>query len=149
MPDARVIIEGRLATDPRFNTTQNGNPVANIRVLAGRSRKTDSGWETLSTTAYDCSFWGAHHDLVAALGAGKGDIVVVTGTIGSVESYHGQNGESLSAKVNATGLQVYPKRDQQQGGYQTPQQGYGQQQGYQQPPANDPWGAPQGGNPPF
>ena len=39
MADARIIIEGRIVTDPRFNTSKSGDPVANLRVLAGRSRR--------------------------------------------------------------------------------------------------------------
>lgn len=138
MPDARIVVEGRVASDPRFGTTQSGKPVGNLRVLAGRSRKDDQGqWQTLSTTAYEAAFWEAHHDLMAGLGAQKGDSVVVTGTVSGVESYQGQNGESLTVKVNADGLRVFPK--QQQGGYQQrPQQGHSQ-------PQSDPWQAQQGG----
>ena len=97
MPDARITIEGRVASDPRFGQTQGGKPVGNLRILAGRSRKDEQGnWQTLSTTAYEAAFWEAHHDLMAGLGAQKGDSVVVTGTISGVESYQGQNGESLT-----------------------------------------------------
>lgn len=150
MPDARITIEGRVASDPRFGTTQAGKPVGNLRILAGRSRKDEQGnWQTLSTTAYEAAFWEAHHDLMAGLGAQKGDSVIVSGTVSGVESYQGQNGESLTVKVNADGLRVFPK--QQQGGYSQPQQGYGQQapqQGYAAP-QGDPWAggqaAPQGG----
>ncbi len=150
MPDARIIIEGRVASDPRFGTTQAGKPVGNLRVLAGRSRKDEQGqWQTLSTTAYEAAFWEAHHDLMAGLGAQKGDSVIVTGTISGVESYQGQNGESLTVKVNADGLRVFPK--QQQGGYQpqrTPNaqgEGWGAQNQQQTP--GDPWtgGGSQGG----
>lgn len=141
MPDARIIVEGRIASDPRYSATQSGTPVANLRILAGRSRKEqDDSYTTLSTTAYECAFWGAHHDLVANLNPNKGDSVIVTGTIGSLEAYDGKNGTSLSAKVNADGLRVFPKREQQGGSY-------GQQGGYQQPHQAQPqqsYGAPQG-----
>ena len=143
MPDARITIEGRVASDPRFGTTQSGKPVGNLRILAGRSRKDEQGnWQTLSTTAYEAAFWEAHHDLMAGLGAQKGDSVVVTGTISGVESYQGQNGESLTVKVNADGLRVFPKlqgqRPPQQGGYDQQSQGT---------PQSDPWagGGNQGG----
>lgn len=139
MPDARITIEGRIASDPRFGQTQAGKAVGNLRILAGRSRKDEQGnWQTLSTTAYEAAFWEAHHDLLAGLGAQKGDSVVVTGTVTGVESYQGSNGESLTVKVNADGLRVFPKQTGSQ-----PQQGYSQQ-----PPAGDPWqGGGQGGYP--
>ncbi|MCI4012347.1 single-stranded DNA-binding protein [Brevibacterium sp. ZH18] len=117
MADATVNIPGVIASDPRFNTTNSGKRVANIRVLAGRSKPDgNGGWEQLSTTAYDVSYWAEHADLASALNPERGSKVTVTGTITGVEKYDGQNGESLSIKVNGDGLRVYPKRDQQQGG---------------------------------
>lgn len=115
MADARITIDGTIASDPRFNSV-NGDPVANLRVLAGRSRKNDDGsWETLSTTAYDVSFWREHAQLADSLRPEKGSKVIVSGTVSGVESYQGQNGESLSVKVNGDGLRVFPKRGQQGG----------------------------------
>ena len=68
MADARIIIEGRIVTDPRFNTSKSGDPVANLRVLAGRSRKDEQGnWQTLSETAYNVAFWREHAQLVDML----------------------------------------------------------------------------------
>ncbi|WP_240373122.1 single-stranded DNA-binding protein [Brevibacterium zhoupengii] len=117
MADATVNIPGVIASDPRFNTTNSGKRVANIRVLAGRSKPDgNGGWEQLSTTAYDVSYWAEHADLASALNPERGSKVTVTGTITGVEKYDGQNGESLSVKVNGDGLRVYPKRDQQQSG---------------------------------
>lgn len=117
MADARTTIDGVIASDPRFNTTPNGAKVANIRVLAGRSKPDgNGGWEQLSTTAYDVAFWKEYADLASALNPERGSKVTVTGTIAGVEKYDGQNGESLSVKVNGEGLRVYPKKDQQQGG---------------------------------
>lgn len=179
MADARITIEGAIASDPRFNSV-NGDPVANLRVLAGRSRKNDDGsWETLSTTAYDVSFWREHAQLSDSLRPEKGSKVIVSGTVSGVESYQGQNGESLSVKVNGDGLRVFPKRDQQggygqQGGQQAQGTWGGGQQSQQGPPpgqggswgANpsqqqdpwaqssmtqqgDPWSAPQSSSAPF
>lgn len=117
MADATVNIPGVIASDPRFNTTNSGKRVANIRVLAGRSKPDgNGGWEQLSTTAYDVSYWAEYADLASALNPERGSKVTVTGTITGVEKYDGQNGESLSVKVNGDGLRVYPKRDQQQSG---------------------------------
>lgn len=130
MPDARITIEGRVAGDVRYGNV-NGKDVANLRILAGRSKKNDNGeWENLSTTAYDCAFWAEHSHLINALNPQRGDSVEVTGSVTKLESYNGQNGESLSAKVTGAGIKVFPK--QQQTG------GWGNQQQAQQSPA---WGS--------
>ncbi|MGZ1491285.1 single-stranded DNA-binding protein [Brevibacterium sediminis] len=130
MPDARITIEGRVAGDVRYGNV-NGKDVANLRILAGRSKKNDNGeWENLSTTAYDCAFWAEHSHLVNALNPQRGDSVEVVGAITKLEAYNGQNGESLSAKVTGAGIKVFPKQ-QQSGGFQ--QGGFtGQQQQSQQ-----------------
>ena len=129
MPDARIIIEGRVAGDVRYGNV-NGQDVANLRVLAGRSKKNDNGeWENLSTTAYDVAFWGEHSHLINALNPQRGDGVEVTGAITKLEAYNGQNGESLSAKVSGAGIKVFPKQQQQSGGGFSGQQSGGQQSG--------------------
>lgn len=152
MPDARVSIEGRIAGEVRYGSS-NGRDVANVRVLAGRSRKSDNGeWENLSTTAYDVAFWGEHAHLVNALNPDRGDSVEVTGSITKLEAYNGQNGESLSAKVSGTGIKVFPKQQQsggfQQGGF-TGQRQQSQQGGWGQNPQqgqNDPLASAQAKN---
>lgn len=158
MSDARIIVEGRIASDPRYSATQSGTQVGNLRVLAGRSRKDDQGvWQTLSTTAYAVAFWGPLHDLMATLNPDKGDSVIVTGTVSGVESYQGSNGESLTVQVNADGLRVFPKRQAQaqpQGYGQQGGQGFGAQQSYGAPQGqqSDPWSGQGGGgydNPSF
>lgn len=149
MADARIIIEGRIVTEPRFNSA-NGKSVANLKVLAGRSRKNDDGtWETLSETAYDVAFWNQHAELVNMFNPEKGCNVIVSGTVGGIEKFEGEKGERLSVKVSGDGVRVFPKKTQ--GG-----NNYGQQQsaqsfpaptGFNQPPQqqNDPW-ATAGGN---
>ncbi|MFE1082477.1 single-stranded DNA-binding protein [Brevibacterium sediminis] len=139
MPDARITIEGRVAGDVRYGNV-NGKDVANLRILAGRSKKNDNGeWENLSTTAYDCAFWAEHSHLVNALNPQRGDSVEVVGAITKLEAYNGQNGESLSAKVTGAGIKVFPKQQQSGGGNfggQQSQQGGGW--GNQQPSSG--WG---------
>lgn len=138
MADARVTIDGGIVADPRFNTTNSGKHVANLTIRAGRSKKNDDGsYEQLSSTAYDVTFWGEHADLVSALTPERGSQVTVTGTITELASYDGQNGQSLSAKVNGDGIRVYPKRQQPGGGNFGGQQaqqggGWGNQQQAQQ-----------------
>ena len=154
MPDARITIEGRIGGEVRYGNV-NGRDVANVRVLAGRSKKNDNGeWENLSTTAYDCAFWAEHSHLINALNPAKGDGVEVTGSITKLEAYDGQNGQSLSAKVSGTGIKVFPKQQsggfngQQPTGFQqggvTGQQGGGWGQNPQQG-QQDAWAGQQGG----
>ena len=135
MPDARITIEGRVAGDVRYGNV-NGKDVANLRILAGRSKKNDNGeWENLSTTAYDCAFWAEHSHLVNALNPQRGDSVEVVGAITKLESYNGQNGESLSAKVTGAGIKVFPKQQHSGGnfgGQQAQPGGWGNQQQTQQ-----------------
>ena len=145
MPDATINIPGRALAAPRFGDA-NGTPVANIRVAAGRSRKNDQGgFDTLSETFYDVAFWRNHHDLIAGLGIGPGDTVIVTGTVGGTDVYEGK----ASVKINGHGIQHFPKRDQGQGGgFGQPQQTYqpspqGETHNPQQAPSQ--WGAGTGG----
>ena len=141
MPDASINIPGRALAAPRFGDA-NGTPVANIRVAAGRSRKNDQGgFDTLSETFYDVAFWRNHHDLIAGLGIGPGDTVIVTGTVGGTDVYEGK----ASVKINGHGIQHFPKRDQGQGGgYSAPQQGHAPQ-AQQRPQEPSQWGAGTGG----
>ncbi|GAA1327469.1 hypothetical protein GCM10009592_14340 [Brachybacterium rhamnosum] len=156
MADARITIEGGIVTDPRWNTTQSGHRVGNLTVRAGRSRKEQDGsFTTLSSTAYDVAHWDLVHDLLAAQTPEKGQQVTITGTVAGVEIYTDRDGNTqATVKVNAEGVRVWPKRQQQGGSYGAPQgqSGYGQPQGGygQQGPGN----APQGGgygtdDPPF
>ncbi|MGO2818946.1 MAG: single-stranded DNA-binding protein [Brevibacterium aurantiacum] len=139
MADAQIRIDGRIATDPRYNQV-NGKDVANLRVLAGRSKKLDDGtWETLSQTAYDVAFWNEHAHLVGAIEPNKGDSVIVTGSVTGVESYAGQNGESLSIKVSGDGVRVFPKQQQSGGGGFGGQQQGGNFGGQQAQPSGN-WG---------
>ena len=140
MADASIKIDGRIANDVRFNSV-NGKSVANIKVLAGRSRKNDDGtWENLSTTAYDVAFWNQHAELVNMFNPAKGDSVVVTGTVTGIDKFAGEKGELLSVKVSGDGLRVFPKNNN--GGYQ--QQSSGQAWGQEHQPTqaqSDPWSA--------
>ena len=142
MADARITIEGRIVLDPRFNSV-NGKSVANLKVLAGRSRKNDSGeWETLSETAYDCAFWNEHAELVNMFNPEKGCSVIVTGTVGGVEKFEGEKGERLSVKVSGDGLRVFPKRNQNAGSFPAPAGFNAEHQPTQQ--QSDPWAASNG-----
>lgn len=140
MADASIKIDGRIAADPRFNSV-NGKSVANIKVLAGRSKKNDDGtWENLSTTAYDVAFWNQHAELVNMFNPNKGDSVVVTGTVTGIDKFQGEKGELLSVKVSGDGLRVFPKSNNGGGFGQQQSGGYNAEHRPTQAQGN-PWGA--------
>ena len=138
MADASIKIDGRIANDVRYNSV-NGKSVANIKVLAGRSKKNDDGtWENLSTTAYDVAFWNQHAELVNMFNPAKGDSVVVTGTVTGIDKFQGDKGELLSVKVRGDGLRVFPKNNSG-GNFPAPAGFNAEHQPTQAP--SDPWSA--------
>ena len=158
MADATIIIDGGIVAEPRRNNPGQ-NRVGNLTVRAGRSRKNDQGgYDQLSSTPFDVACWNEVHDLLAAQSPEKGSQVRITGTVTGVRTYQDQQGQTqASVEVRAEGVRVFPKRQQQGGGYGAQQGqpqgtswgggGYGAQQG------GDPWagGGNQGGydDPPF
>ena len=141
MADAQIRIDGRIAADPRFNSV-NGKSVANIKVLAGRSKKNEDGtWENITTTAFDVAYWNQHAELVNMFNPNKGDSVVVTGTVTGIDKFQGDKGELLSVKVSGDGLRVFPKQNNNGGGFgQQQSQSWGAEH-QQSQPASDPWAA--------
>ena len=146
MPDASIRIDGRqIAEQVRYGQA-NGVPVANLVVAAGRSKKNDQGgYDQLSNVVYDVAFWREHHDLIAGLGIGQGDTVIITGNVTGTDVYEGK----AKVKVSGHGIQHFPKRDGQSGGgFGQPQQSYrpspqGETHNPQQAPSQ--WGAGTGG----
>ena len=146
MPDASIRIDGRQIADQVRYGQANGVPVANLVVAAGRSKKNDQGgYDQLSNVVYDVAFWREHHDLIAGLGIGQGDTVIITGNVTGTDVYEGK----AKVKVSGHGIQHFPKRDGQSGGgFGQPQQSYrpspqGETHNPQQAPSQ--WGAGTGG----
>ena len=139
MADAQIRIDGRIAADPRFNSV-NGKSVANIKVLAGRSKKNEDGtWENITTTAFDVAYWNQHAELVNMFNPNKGDSVVVTGTVTGIDKFQGEKGELLSVKVSGDGLRVFPKNNSGGNNF-----GQSQSWGQEHQPTqaqSDPWAA--------
>ena len=147
MADAQIRIDGRIAADPRFNSV-NGKSVANIKVLAGRSKKNDDGtWENITTTAFDVAYWNQHAELVNMFNPNKGDSVVVTGTVTGIDKFQGDKGELLSVKVSGDGLRVFPKNNNGGGGFPAPAGFNAEHQPTQA--QSDPWAASNGQVAPF
>ena len=140
MADAQIRIDGRIANDVRYNSV-NGKSVANIKVLAGRSKKNDDGtWENITTTAFDVAYWNQHAELVNMFNPNKGDSVVVTGTVTGIDKFTGDKGELLSVKVSGDGLRVFPKQNNNNGGGFPAPAGFNAEH-QQTAPQSDPWAA--------
>ena len=145
MADAQIRIDGRIANDVRYNSV-NGKSVANIKVLAGRSKKNDDGtWENITTTAFDVAYWNQHAELVNMFNPNKGDSVVVTGTVTGIDKFQGDKGELLSVKVSGDGLRVFPKNNNGGGGFPAPAGFNAEHQPTQ--PQSDPWAASNNSSP--
>ena len=147
MADAQIRIDGRIANDVRYNSV-NGKSVANIKVLAGRSKKNDDGtWENITTTAFDVAYWSQHAELVNMFNPNKGDSVVVTGTVTGIDKFQGDKGELLSVKVSGDGLRVFPKQNNNSGGgsFPAPAGFNAEHQPTQQ--QSDPWAASNNSSP--
>ena len=155
MADATIVIDGGIVAEPRWNNPGQ-NRVGNLTVRAGRSRKEQDGSYTqLSSTPFDVACWNEVHDLLAAQMPEKGSQVRITGTVTGVRTYQDQQGQTqASVEVRAEGVKVFPKRQQQGGGYgaqqgqgapYSAQGGYGGQQGGYgsqgagNAPQGDPW----------
>ena len=145
MADAQIRIDGRIAADPRFNSV-NGKSVANIKVLAGRSKKNEDGtWENITTTAFEVAYWNQHAELVNMFNPAKGDSVVVTGTVTGIDKFAGEKGELLSVKVSGDGLRVFPKQNNTGGSFPAPAGFNAEHQPTQ--PQSDPWAASNNNSP--
>ena len=155
MPDATLTITGNLPADPELRFTQSGTPVVSFTVMQNKREKDQAGnWNETAKNGMRVTAW---RDLAQNISESfqKGQRVIVTGRLEPRQWQDKNTGENRydwqliaddagHALKYATSQAVKNQRNQQQP-QQGPQQGYGQpsQQGHQQPPANDPWGAPQ------
>ena len=155
---AEITFTGNVGADAELRRTRDGEPVLNFRACDSKSRKTETGWETLAETWYQVSLFGPaaeaqQHEIT------KGARVKVAGEF-YTRPYEGRNGAGVSNDVRAVGVQVIPLRNQQGGqtpggfGGGTPQQsgGWGgTQDGWGAQPPEQTWGGGATGtqNPPF
>ena len=127
---AEIQFTGNVAADAELRHTRSGEPVLSVRVCDSKSRKTETGWETLAETWYNVALYGPaaqalQHEVR------KGARVKVAGEFYTRE-YQGKNGPGVSNDVTATGIKVLPSHNQQ-GGF-----------GGATPDRNSGWGAPAG-----
>ncbi|KKO80640.1 hypothetical protein WU87_03275 [Corynebacterium minutissimum] len=161
-----IIVNGRAVADATEGYDRNGRRFMFVRVAASKSRKTDQNeWETVNQIFLDVQWFNAPDNVVAPE---KGDAVKVVGELyQELEEYEGQ--KRMRVRVNAWGMRVFRKSDQNGPSQSTPQvtpnTGYewtGQAQQPQQPqqtqqppqqqtlPQGDsPWPTQDQNNPPF
>lgn len=148
---AEIIATGNLAADAELRTTQAGRSVLNFRIGDSKSRKNDQGgWDTLAENWFNVAIWGELAEFYAKH-LTKGTRVKITGEFYQREyDKKDGSGKGVSLDVNAWGVNIIPKRDNNNGGgFQppaqqvTPQPGVGGQ--WAGTPAADPWST--GGNP--
>ena len=105
---AEITFTGNVGADAELRRTRDGEPVLNFRACDSKSRKTETGWETLAETWYQVSLFGPAAEALAHE-VKKGARVKVAGEF-YTRPYEGRNGPGVSQDVNATGIKVLPSR---------------------------------------
>lgn len=141
---AEIIATGNLADDAQLRYTANGSPVLNFRIGDSKSKKNGDQWETIAQNWFNVSVWGSLAEFYADK-LTKGTRVKITGEFYQREyDKKDGSGKGVSLDVNAWGVHVIPKRDNNNGGGFQPQQqsapSQSQGQSWQSPaPGHDPW----------
>lgn len=135
-----ITLEGRAVNDPELRFTPSGQAVANFRVAASESKKTDTGWEDGDKLFVNVAVWKEPAEAVAEH-VRKGDKVIVTGRLyqREYETSGGEKRTSLEVKFATVAKVVDPPKANRSQPQQAPAA-----------VANDPWALPVGGDePPF
>jgi single-strand DNA-binding protein len=135
-----ITLEGRAVADPELRFTPSGAAVANFRVAASESKKTDTGWEDGDKLFVNVAVWKEAGEAVAEH-VRKGDKVIVTGRLyqREYETSSGEKRNSLEVKFATVAKVVDPPKASRQQTQQAPAAA-----------ANDPWATPASGDePPF
>jgi len=93
-----IAVEGNLTAEPRFNVTNTGKAVANLRIAVSSRRKgRDGEYFDSPPLFYDVAIWGPSAENVAE-SLHTGDRVLVTGS-SYLESYRDAAGDLRSKHV--------------------------------------------------
>lgn len=148
---AEIVATGNLAADAELRFTPAGSPVLNFRIGDSKSKKNGDNWETVAQNWFNVTVWGTLGEMLADK-LTKGTRVKITGEFYQREyDKKDGSGKGVSLDVNAWGVHIIPKRDNNGngGGFQAPsQQNQPQPNGggsWAGTPAQDPWST--GGNP--
>ena len=142
---AEILATGNLGADAELRTTPSGRPVLNFRMGDSKSKKNDQGgWDTVAENWFNVTIWGELAQFYANQ-LKKGVRVKITGEFYQREyDKKDGSGKGVALEVTAWGVNVIPKRDNNNGGgfnaqpQQSPQQSQ-PQQGVWNAPAADPW----------
>lgn len=143
---AEIVATGNLAADAELRTTQSGRSVLNFRIGDSKSKKNDQGgWDKIAENWFNVAIWGELAEFYAKQ-LTKGTRVKITGEFYQREyDKKDGSGKGVALEVTAWGVNIIPKRDNNNGGgfQQSPQQSAPQQsqnQSWQSPaPGHDPW----------
>lgn len=91
-----LTLVGRIAKDPRFADTPNGN-VADFRVVVSTNIRRKDGSKVRDTIFMDCEVWGKRSEFIKA-NAAKGDTIYVRGRL-SKKDYTTTKGEEKSKYI--------------------------------------------------
>lgn len=147
----QINLVGRAVDDPELRFTQNGDAVANLRVVASERKKNQQTgeWEDGDRIFLSLSVWKRDAEAVAE-DVRKGDKVTVSGALyqREYERQDGTKGVSVEVKWPTVGLVPGGRPQAQRSNAQQQQQQQRQSDPWANPPApqNDPWANP-GGNP--
>lgn len=149
---AEIVATGNLAADAELRFTPAGSPVLNFRIGDSKSKKNGDQWETVAQNWFNVTVWGTLGEMLADK-LTKGTRVKITGEFYQREyDKKDGSGKGVSLDVNAWGVNIIPKRDNNGGGgFQPPaQQAQPQPNGggsWAGTPAQDPWGTQSQQNP--
>ena len=119
---------GRIGRDAETASTQGGTAVCNFPVAV------ESGYgDKKQTTWVRCALWGKRAEGGLPQYLTKGAQVVVTGELSTREFQKKDGGNGFSVEIRVNELTLVGGKQDNQGGYAQPQQGYAQQAPQQQP----------------
>lgn len=94
---SQIQIVGNLADDPEVRRTHTGRDVTTLVVLESRSRRTEAGeWEDDEPNRHRVQVWGPQGEH-AAVSLGRGDRVIVLGTVETSRWTDKDTGETRTA----------------------------------------------------
>lgn len=153
-----ITIRGRLTDDAELRFTGSGTAVANFTIAANARTfdKQTNEWKDKETVFWRCSAWRElAENIVESLQKGMAVVALAELEARSYETKEGEKRTVTEARIEAIGPDLRwatarvtkAQRNNNAGGFnQAPQQSQQQWGGQQQAaPADDPWGAPAGG----
>ena len=93
MSNPTITIVGRLTRDPELRFSPSGTAVCNLSIATSDSRKTDTGWEDVDTSFWNCTAFKQLAEAVSELR--KGQAVVASGRI-KQRQYENRDGQKVT-----------------------------------------------------